>query len=778
MKTRLLLWVSVAAVLATSAIAQQHTLARLSREDRADIGHADFPTRGRSIGAGVPLHDSTTSRAAGNVLFANGERQRAHTLSERALRRDSQDAEALFVRMELAGMDGDTATALDAAVRLCEAGASTPGDARVRLAAARLRQAGSNTPEFRALVPQIEALLRNSRESWDDLQLALLRAAMDGAPGLDPYALSRASGILTDWRIVGPIGSHPLLDVSSSISASDDLAEDVYAGRAVENFQFPDGWVRLPEYLSRRGSFYAAAKFASLTSETRKVRVESAGSFELFVDGNEVVRGGAGGGRDTAIFEASFEAAPGPHRVLLRFAPSAAPLRVSVVRDGDAGRLPLRAGLSAQEAAYLLAAEQYAGGDFTGAIKQIDAVATDRSSALQFLRAQAAAMLARGSSGATAPGQQFSPELAAITGVADGAVWATRVAEHPSCSTIQAALAYYESHGMDAQTPEMQQRLEGCAPESLAYAQSLAHDGRHKEAAQALRKGLAAAPLNRAARLMLVRELQLAGDDGAAQQAAVDWLRIAPNAPSYHRLAASAELGDGQQPAATDFFLPYRRDAAALARGANAAGVPPNGILLLDDRVAIERADGSVSLYVHLARAVSPAEAERVAIAAIPRGAQVLTLRVVHIDGAITPIELTRRTQFSIRSGDMVDEEYVIHFTGDGGIPEHAEAFQFTFGSFNDKVLNARFVVLTPTDRGDGGVVIATGAAPAMAATIRNGMLERVWEKTARGSSRAAVSGMAIVRVVEQDNGWSVPSDAEHRRRIETIHPGPRPEDS
>ena len=37
---------------------------------------------------------------------------------------------------------------------------------------------------------------------------------------------------------------------------------------------------------------------------------------------------------------------------------------------------------------------------------------------------------------------------------------------------------------------------------------------------------------------------------------------------------------------------------------------------------------------------------------------------------------------------------------------------------------------------------------------------------------------LAIVRVVEQENGWTVPSDAEHHRRIETIHPGPRFEES
>jgi hypothetical protein len=90
--------------------------------------------------------------------------------------------------------------------------------------------------------------------------------------------------------------------------------------------------------------------------------------------------------------------------------------------------------------------------------------------------------------------------------------------------------------------------------------------------------------------------------------------------------------------------------------------------------------------------------------------------------------------------------------------------------------------VLTPADHGDGGVVIATGQPPAMTVNVRNGMLQREWNESAPAeklpASTAQTNGMAIVRVVEEEHGWSVPSDAEHRRRIETIHPGPWPVDS
>jgi hypothetical protein len=90
-------------------------------------------------------------------------------------------------------------------------------------------------------------------------------------------------------------------------------------------------------------------------------------------------------------------------------------------------------------------------------------------------------------------------------------------------------------------------------------------------------------------------------------------------------------------------------------------------------------------------------------------------------------------------------------------------------------------VVLTTAEQADHGVVIATGDAPRMSAKLQNGWLARVWEKDARSpwpSIAGRQSGLAIVRVVEQENGWTVPRNAERQRRIETIHPGPRLEES
>ncbi|HTV65527.1 MAG TPA: hypothetical protein VMD98_07985, partial [Bryocella sp.] len=761
-----------------SALAQQQTLARLSSESRTDDSRP-LSAETRSARSSLPLHDSALSRAAATALFVKSDLTRARALADSALRHDPQDAEALFVRMESAKLETDYATTLDAAVRLCEVGAYAPGDTRVRLAAVRVREAAANTPEFRRVIPRLQTLLTNSPEEWPDLQLALLNAAMDGAPGLNPYALGRAAGILTDWRIAGPLGAHLALPLEQSpISQADDLVQNSYAGRAVENFAFPDGWLRLPDYLPHRGVFYAAARFAVLTSEVRHIGIESSGLLEVFVDGQRVLHTDAAHKRDAKALEVT----PGPHRVLVKFMAQAAPLRIIVSPDMQPTRAPLRARLSLQEATYLLAAEHYSDGEFTATAKQIEAEAVSaRSSPLAMLHQQALSLAAGSPRRVAAWRQLRSPST--VTEAIEPAVWAQRLAEHPSCENWSGALAFDRARGLAAEADTAEKSLDGCAPESLAYAQSLSRDGRHADAAQALRRLLAAAPLNREALLMLVRELQLAGDDAAAELAAADWLRVAPNAPSYHRLAASASLGDAQLPGAgRDFYAPYRRDAALLARKVTSQPSAAT-VLVLEDQVAIARPDGSVSLYVHTARRFAQPTVEAANLAVIPSDAQVLTLRIVHRDGTFTVINgQPAGPGKTLSPGDTIDAEYVVHFAGDGGIPEHAEAFQFIFGSFDEPVLNARFVVLTPADHGDGGVVIATGRPPAMTVKARSGMLERVWQKSATEDTSVALAaqgnGMAIVRVVEEEHGWSVPSDAEHKRRIETIHPGPWPVDS
>ncbi len=743
--------------LVSRATAQTQTLARLAHDTTSDIPRSTTVVRNSPETTPTPhsavLRESALARAAARDFFVDFNLSRAYLLSTRALVRDPQDAEALFVRMEVAAMRADDATMLQAASRLCELGVNARGDTRIRLAAVRLRESAANTAEFRSVIPRLQALLANSLQPWPDLQQALLTAAMDGAPGLDLYSLSRGAGILTDWRIVGPLGLHPLLD-QQPISPNDDLAQDSYQNRRVENFAFPDGRVVLPDYFARRGIFYAAAEFSSLTSGSWTVQVDGAGPLEIFADGQRVLRGNAP--RNSS---AAFDVIPGPHRILVKFAGAAAPLRISVARTAAPFPTTPPRKLSLQEMTYLLAGGDYAAGQFSTAAKQIESVPFNAKSVpLQFLLSQAHLR-------------------------SDPTMWESY---RSACKTLQNAIASYRSLGQPDEAHAAQKKLDGCAPESLDYAQSLSRDGNHAEAVRSLQRLLAAAPLNRAAREMLIREFQLAGDDEAAQQAAAEWLRIAPNAENYHRLAAEwtdstyhdIDLASGSE----SFYLPYRRDASAIASQSANLTASGSTLMLVDDHVAIARPDGSVSVYIHRAtRALTDGAAAQLIAARIPRDAQLLALRIVHSDGSTAALtNAAGIMQSALAPGDAIDEEYILNYSGDGGIAEHAEAFQFVFGSFDQQVVYSRFVVLTPAARADRGAVIATGEVPATTTTVRNGMVERIWEKKAAPASPTlnSAAALAIVRVVEDEHGWSEPSSAEHRHKIETIHPGPRPSDS
>ncbi len=64
-------------------------------------------------------------------------------------------------------------------------------------------------------------------------------------------------------------------------------------------------------------------------------------------------------------------------------------------------------------------------------------------------------------------------------------------------------------------------------------------------------------------------------------------------------------------------------------------------VMLLNDRVAILRPDGSVSLYVHTTTRFSNMEdIRRFEGPNLPHGTQLLQLQTLHADGSVTPIKL------------------------------------------------------------------------------------------------------------------------------------------
>ena len=68
--------------------------------------------------------------------------------------------------------------------------------------------------------------------------------------------------------------------------------------------------------------------------------------------------------------------------------------------------------------------------------------------------------------------------------------------------------------------------------------------------------------------------------------------------------------------------------------------------------------------------------------------------------------------------------------------------------------------------------MIITGQAPQMTTRLSGNLLARIWDNNA--TSPSARTDFAVVRIVEQENGWATPRSAERRRKIETTRPGPR----
>lgn len=699
-------WLLPMLLTAVSASAQQ-TLAGLHRELEPNLPRTTASVHQPALPSSKPsaLQDTALSRSAGRALFVHGDAERARVLATRAVKANPDDMEARFVLMEIANDAGDVPATLEHAVALCEGGGPSD-DPRVQLAEARIRHGAGNTAAFRRVTPRLQGLLLNSRQAWPQLSEALLAAAMDGVRGLNPYALARSAGIITDWRVVGPLGRRALAGADAEgLSRNDALSQPVLQGRAVENFQFPDGTLVLPEYLAHRGTFYAAAEFGTLEPEMRRLTVQAAGTVEAYVDGAFVLKSGVGG-----ITDATMDLAAGRHRVLLRFSSTAVPLRVQVTADALAGEWQALASESSQEA-------------------------THQKSVLAGLRTVKAR---------TVPKEPEADSPSA---------WLALVEDRPTCAVLAGGAKFFETSDDAVMAKALQSQLAGCAPESLAYPRELARQGKHAEAAAALRSVLLEAPLNREAHQMLLRELQLSGQDQAAQSAAADWVRIAPNAGTYRRMAAFA---DAEESSTTPFYLRYRRQAVMPSEEAirKASG---DRAVVLDDHVAIARRDGSVSLYVHRFELAKSAEAAAAfAQLQIPADAQMLTFRRDEPnpgDGTLASLEM----------------EYIVHSIGDGGITEHPEVFQHVFGPAQTPVLSSRFVVITPADESDRRTVIATGESPALQSRVADGMVERMWEWKASDGEK-----FAVIRVVDHENGWSVPRSAERRKKIETTRPGPR----
>ncbi len=674
-------------------------------------------------------------------------------------RGDPANTTALFVRMETAELQERPDRVLDSALRLCRAKASADIQ---EIASSRVLEHAANTSVFNSAQRQIRtAALRNGRCAFN-LRLALVAAAADGAPKLNLDETANLAGLFTRWSIAGPFGRYSNLDFERPWPPEAGLpAGSDFGSLVAERFWFHDGTIKLPEYFAGPGVLYAVGELETSPEPALRLEVFGAGPYKVFVDGQPVLLHDSPYVSFAGRNSVPLRLGPGRHRIILKFTADSVPLRVALHAETAAPSSSRESVASGPLQNYTSPLLDYLRGDFGGMARLLDCGAQRHAGASLYLhallqsateqhssraaaaweslgQAQPSALLARTSALEAAP--TFDRAQNAAAQVSDSArrqaaslarrhpqsetavhlafslsrakpmeaenLLARLLELHPSCAHLSEALEFYNAGGELNNAQRVEQQLAGCAPRSLDYARSLSDSGRHAAAASALQQLIAANPLDRAARRLLVEQLVLDNQPDAARQQARELHKIAPNSAEFRRLADDpAAALDSNSPRGEgfteheEFYVPYRRDGRKLARApAPREFAGGSAVILLSDKAIQFQHDGSISVYVHqITRLLNKDGIGAYGEVTLPPGAEVLELRTIKSSGLMAEPELAVETStFSmpaLEPGDSIEEEFVSRYPGWDQMPESAASFEF--GSFVAPVLSSRLIMLT-----------------------------------------------------------------------------------
>lgn len=729
--------------------------------------------------------------AFAQALFERSDLPAARAGAQAALKQNPRNVDAQFVEMEAAALEADTPAVLDAAVRLIEIRTAQHDD-RVAIAAARINDLAANTEEFRAVLPRIEAALLRPHAQAFLLRSALLKAAMDGLRDVNASHVAGEAGILTDWRAAGPFGEYPNLDFPRAWPPQrDQLMGGASDGHRVELFRFDDGEFRLPEYFGKSGVYYAMAE--SNAAGQAIVRTESAGTIEVFVDGESVLRQDGRFRVTPATATQAIRLKPGTHKVLVKFLATAVPFRVSIERGTNVPTSAKGGQIWGTEAQYVAAAKKFWEGDHAGAItafQQLRSAEASSASAWMLYRAWTRAeangpavgsmldevvrqspdalaaeyeMAAR----AHADGRtddalahldkvvrgrpRFVPAQDLMGKLAVEMHWPVRAMHameilvdiHPSCDVLRRAQRFFAGYARYDRGKKVDDDLSQCALDSIAYADTLSDQGRHAEAATAAQKFVAQHPLDRTARERLARELALAGKAAQARTAIEELAEMAPNSDRYRRLAAAAKtdvlalLDDrGTNPHALEtepFYAKYRRDGVEMVKqAANRRFSGGPALRILDDQVARLWPDGTVSLYVHrVTRALDRGGVEKYGEVELPSGGEVLELRTVRADGSIAEPEMTREKSTISMPALLPGDAVDEEYVVHYGDTDgiDAHAAAFTHTFGSFHAPILYSKLVVLTPASERQTIVASGAAPGFTESRNGDIHVRVWEK-------------------------------------------------
>jgi len=164
------------------------------------------------------------------------------------------------------------------------------------------------------------------------LCLGLPALAGDSAPELNELMSARESGLLTDWRIVGPFGLQPLTDFDRHWAPErDDISKPGYGAHRVKFFQFSDGQVKLPSYLVRDGVFYASTQIYLRSTGDWRLFLESNGTVVVFIDGVKVLTRDDRQASQPTSLRSDLQLSRGDHRILVKFLNGGAPFRLAIM---------------------------------------------------------------------------------------------------------------------------------------------------------------------------------------------------------------------------------------------------------------------------------------------------------------------------------------------------------------------------------------------------------------------------------------------------------------
>ncbi len=157
---------------------------------------------------------------------------------------------------------------------------------------------------------------------------------------LDQLLVSKDSGLLTDWRLVGPFGK--TADFNHIWAPErDQLSKLRYGTDRVLSLEFVTGKFELPAPAAQkpRGIYYASSEVWLPNGGDWRLYAETAGEMIVFLDGKPAIHR-IGKKHDLQTTSEVVHLAHGTHRILVKFEANATPFHLAVMPE--TGGLPSR----------------------------------------------------------------------------------------------------------------------------------------------------------------------------------------------------------------------------------------------------------------------------------------------------------------------------------------------------------------------------------------------------------------------------------------------------